>query len=211
MLCAVTSATRSPNQRGIETRKHILKVAVEVLASGDPSSVSANHVAKVAGVSWGTVQYHFGDADGTWAAVIDHSRDATDRALPASLATLANADGSVAERVEAIVEAIWMGYETPIARALLNLRFALPHDLEVLRSEYPKSARALASHTLEFDTIYERFFDGIGAPPSSVIGVRQFLPGAVLGLLVQQRLATMGDVEVAKRSLIDAVVAYLQA
>ena len=210
MLCAVTSPTRSPNQRGIETRKHILKVAVQVLACGDPSSVSANHVAKMAGVSWGTVQYHFGDADGTWAAVIDHSREATDRALPASLSTLANADGSVAERVEAIVEAIWMGYETPIARALLNLRFALPHDLETLSTEYPKSARALASHTLEFDTIYERFFDGIGAPPASVTGVRQFLPGAVLGLLVQQRLATMGDVEVAKRSLIDAVVAYLQ-
>ena len=211
MLSVVTSATRSPNQRGVETRKHVLKVAVEVLAGGDPSSVSANHIAKMAGVSWGTVQYHFGDADGTWAAVINYSRETTDRVLPASLSTVAIADGPVAERVEAIVEAIWMGYETPIARALLNLRFALPHDLEVLRAEYPKSARALASHTVEFDSIFERFFDGIGAPTANVNRVRQFLPGAVLGLLVQQRLATMGDVEVAKRSLVEAVAAYLEA
>ncbi len=211
MLCVVTAATRSPNQRGIETRKHVLQVAVQVLASGDPSSVSANHVAKVAGVSWGTVQYHFGDADGTWAAVIDHSRQTTDRALPASLSAVTLADGSPAERVEAIVEAIWTGYETPIARALLNLRFALPHDLDVLRAEYPKSARALASHTVEFDSIYEKFLDGIGAPSANIIRVRQFLPGAVLGLMIQQRLATMGDVEVAKRSLIDVVIAYLEA
>src|SRR4051812_10789890 len=100
------SATRSPNQRGIETRKHVLQVAVQVLASGDPNSVSANHVAKVAGVSWGTVQYHFGDADGTWAAVIDHSRETTDRVLPASLSAVSLTEGPTATRVEAIVEAI---------------------------------------------------------------------------------------------------------
>ena len=40
------------NRRGLETRRHLLDVAVQCLAAGGPEAVSANLVAKEAGATW---------------------------------------------------------------------------------------------------------------------------------------------------------------
>ena len=58
-------AARRPNRRGETSRKHVLDVALRLLASGGPEAVSVKLVAKEADVTWGTVQYQFGDADGS--------------------------------------------------------------------------------------------------------------------------------------------------
>ena len=58
------------NRRGLETRDVLLRTAIHCLAEGGPESVSANLVAREAGVTWGTVQHQFGDVDGLWAAVL---------------------------------------------------------------------------------------------------------------------------------------------
>src|SRR6187402_380922 len=61
------------NRRGLQTRLHMIDVAIRALASPrEGEQVSANLVAREAGVTWGTVQHQFGDADGLWAAVLEH-------------------------------------------------------------------------------------------------------------------------------------------
>src|SRR5205807_7005375 len=68
-------AGRRSNRRGEASRKHVLDVALRLLASGGPEAVSVKLIAKEPDVTWGTVQYQFGDADGFWAAAILHILD----------------------------------------------------------------------------------------------------------------------------------------
>ena len=75
------------NRRGLETRRTLLKVAIRCLADGS-EGVSANLIAREAGVTWGTVQHQFGDADGLWAAVLAHISERSDPLLPPQHAAL---------------------------------------------------------------------------------------------------------------------------
>src|ERR1700730_12973084 len=68
-------AGRRPNRRGDASRKHVLDIALRLLATGGPEAVSVKLIAKEANVTWGTVQYQFGDADVFWAATILHILD----------------------------------------------------------------------------------------------------------------------------------------
>jgi AcrR family transcriptional regulator len=73
MTGAVSAKGTRLNRRGLETRQHLLEVALECLAAG-PEAASANLVARESGVTWGTVQHQFGDVDGLWAAVLAFAR-----------------------------------------------------------------------------------------------------------------------------------------
>ena len=52
----------------------MLDAALDALATGDPNAVSANHIAKQVGATWGAVKYQFGDIDDFWAAVLGRER-----------------------------------------------------------------------------------------------------------------------------------------
>jgi AcrR family transcriptional regulator len=97
------------NRRGLETRAHILDVAIGLLAAGGHEVVSANLIARAAGVTWGTIQHQFGDTDGVWAAVLDHAAERADAGLRAVTAT----DLSIEQRVRSIVDAMWDAHDEP--------------------------------------------------------------------------------------------------
>jgi AcrR family transcriptional regulator len=126
------------NRRGQETRRQILEVAVRCLATGGSEAVSANLIAKEAGVTWGTIQHQFGDSDGVWAAVVYH----VSGNVAATLSAAQKREGSLARRVTAIVDRLWLGFDEPDSRAVQNLRTSLPHDRTTLARELPATAEA---------------------------------------------------------------------
>jgi AcrR family transcriptional regulator len=105
------------NRRGLETRANLLRVAVHVLAEGGPEAVSANLVAREAGVTWGTVQHQFGDTDGLWAAVLTSISERSGPLLP-----VPHDVPTIAARVEIIVETMWNAFDRPALKAIHNLR-----------------------------------------------------------------------------------------
>lgn len=123
-MSAVSGKGTRLNRRGLETRRTVLDAAVRCLAEGGVDAVSANRVAREAGVTWGTVQHQFGDADGLWAAVLAEVEDT----------------GRVADALEQL----WAALDSESARAVFNLRAALPPDRAALEAEFPKSAAAIA-------------------------------------------------------------------
>jgi AcrR family transcriptional regulator len=94
------------------------------------AAASASRIAERAGVTWGVIQYHFGDRAGLLSAVVAegyrHFRECIDEAsIP---------EGPTRARVTAIVDAGWEAYGTPLARAafeiLVNTRSSRTNDPE---------------------------------------------------------------------------------
>jgi AcrR family transcriptional regulator len=193
------------NRRGQETRRQILEVAVRCLATGGPEAVSANLIAKEAGVTWGTIQHQFGDSDGVWAAVLDHVSAEVASDLPAG----PKKEGSLARRVTAIVERLWIGFDEPNARAIQNLRMSLPRDRVTLADEFPATAAAWLHFDQVWTAIFDELLEGLVSSKTKLRRVRSLLPGALRGIYTQAQVSTLTDAGEAKKGLTEALVAYL--
>jgi AcrR family transcriptional regulator len=151
---------RRPNRRGMSSRKRVLDVALQLLATGGPDAVSTNLVAKEAGVTWGTLQYQFGDADGLWAAVIGHVLDTAGPHVWARPSA-----GSVKERVDEVIELLWKAFDSRYNAAVSNLRTALAKNRTELERSYPRTAQALDALEDNWAMQFREFFDGIAVDP----------------------------------------------
>jgi AcrR family transcriptional regulator len=192
------------NKRGRQTRQAVIEAAVRTLAAGGPESVSANLVAKEAGVTWGTVQHQFGDTDGLWAAVLDSISGRGAALLPIE-ADVTN----LHDRVTVIIDTIWNALDKPSLRAMFNLRSALPRQRRDLEAEYPRTSAALASWDTKWEQACRQAFAGFDVDPVRLGRVRSMLPGAVRGLYNEQYLSSFTDFDEARRGLAEAITAYL--
>ncbi|KRE28458.1 TetR family transcriptional regulator [Mycobacterium sp. Soil538] len=201
----VAAPARRPNRRGQATRENMLEAALRSLASGDPGSVSANRIAKDIGATWGAVQYQFGDADGFWAAVLHRTAERR-----ADVFAPADTDTPLRDRVAAIIDTLYDGLAEPDSRAIENLRAALPRDHAELERLYPRTAAELHSWGQSWLAICHDAFAGLDVDPERVREVATLIPGAMRGLVSERQLGSYADLDVARRGLTNALVAYLQ-
>ncbi|WNG85727.1 TetR/AcrR family transcriptional regulator [Mycobacterium sp. ITM-2016-00317] len=202
----MTEAVRRPNRRGQATRANMLEAALKSLASGEPGSVSANRIAKDIGATWGAVQYQFGDADGFWAAVLHRTAERR-----ADVFAAVDRDAPLRDRVASIIDTLYAGLAAPDSRAIENLRAALPRDPAELERLYPQTAAELHSWGQSWLQICRTAFAGLGVDPERVREVATLIPGAMRGLVSERQLGSYADLDVARRGLTNALVAYLQA
>src|SRR5471030_900495 len=95
------------------TRASIIDETVRCVLEEGFGAASAKHIAERAGVTWGVIQYHFGDRNGLLAAVVDSGFEG----LRLATATAAVPTGPTRERVAALVDATWDAFSTPTSRA----------------------------------------------------------------------------------------------
>ena len=203
-MAVADSAGRRSNKRGLATREAMLHAAVTALASGDPGAVSANRIAKQIGVTWGTVQYQFGDADGFWAAVLHHTA-----LRRASLFAHPDTAASLQTRVSEIIDTLYDGLTAPDSRAIENLRAALPRDPAELDRLYPRTAAELRSWGQSWHAICQKAFADLEVDPQRVREIATMIPGAMRGLASERQLGSYADLDEARRGLTNAIVAYL--
>ena len=201
---------RRPNRRGSATRENMLEAALRSLASGAPGSVSANRIAKEIGATWGVVQYQFGDTDGFWAAVLHHTAERREAAF-STLATPDQPDAPLRERVSVIIETLYRGLASADSRAIENLRAALPRDPDELERLYPRTAAELQSWGRGWLETCQNAFAGLVVDAERVREVATFIPGAMRGITSERQLGGYFDLDLARRGLTNAIVAYLEA
>jgi AcrR family transcriptional regulator len=199
------SATRRSNRRGLATREALLAAAIEALATGDRAAVSANRIAKKIGVTWGTVQYQFGDADGLWSAVLHFTAERRANLFLDHDATL-----SLRARVADIIDTLYDGLDAPDSRAIENLRAALPREHAELERLYPRTAAELRSWGRSWHDTCQKAFGDLSVDRQRVREVATLIPGAMRGLASERQLGTYADLDEARRGLTNAIVAYLQ-
>jgi AcrR family transcriptional regulator len=197
-------AGRRPNRRGESSRRHVLDVALRLLATGGPDAVSVKLIAKEAHVTWGTVQYQFGDADGFWAATILHILDTAGPRVWARPSA-----ASVEKRIAEIIDLLWTAYDSPYNAAVSNLRAALAKDRAELERSYPRTADALDALEDNWLKQFREFFDGITVDPRHARQVSALLPAALRGLYDERTFGSRVDIDDALAGLREAITLYM--
>jgi AcrR family transcriptional regulator len=195
---------RRQNRRGLATRDAMLDAALRCLASGDAGAASANRIAKEIGATWGAVKYQFGDIDGLWAAVLRRTAQRRGR-----LPMRPNHNAPLHERVAAIIDTLYEGLTAPDSRAIETLRMSLPRNSGELERHYPKTATELAAWGQDWIESCQMAFADLEVDPARVAEVAAFLPGAMRGMTSERQLGTYSDLDLARRGLTNAIVAYL--
>jgi AcrR family transcriptional regulator len=103
--------------RGDRTRDAIIGETVRCINEEGFAAASASHIADRAGVTWGVIQYHFGDRNGLLSAVIADGFQSFRRSIE-SVSVPAEPSR---QRVEAVVEAAWAAFSSPESRASFEI------------------------------------------------------------------------------------------
>lgn len=142
---------RQNHRRGDDTRARVIREAAACIIEEGYAKASANRIAQRADLTWGVVQYHFGDRAGLFSAVVLAGYEQ----FRACLDTPTIPEGPPRARVEAIVDAGWQAYRSPLGRAsfeiLINTRGSRNDDpvhaaelIEMARGVHRLGARLLA-------------------------------------------------------------------
>jgi AcrR family transcriptional regulator len=85
------------------TREKVIQAAIDCIYRDGFHAAHTNRIAEQAGVSWGVLQYHFGDKDGLLQAVIDHIFDD----FVATLEATSLPGDDLQQRVRQLIDVIW--------------------------------------------------------------------------------------------------------
>ncbi len=189
-----TRRTTAPRKRGDDTRAKIIDETVRCVVEEGFAAATAKHVAERAGVTWGVIQYHFGDRNGLLMAVVDDG-------VAKLLESLSSADVSeltLRERIEVVVDTAWSCYSSPTSMAAF----------EILRAaRWGESSRR---HLLEMNAAIGQLGRLVTDDPAND-GVPEVSWTALRGVVLAQMIVGVPvDWQPERRALIDMVTHYLQ-
>jgi AcrR family transcriptional regulator len=182
--------------RAEATRQRIIDETVACILEEGFAAASAKHIAERAGVTWGVIQYHFGDRSGILASV-------TEAGL-AEFTTAMNAvsvpDGPLRDRLEAIVAAGERAFTSSLSLA----------SFEILMAARSQHDAVLHAQAEPFSQEVHRL--GAQVAPRHDRTVTRVLLTGLRGLALLQLVAP-GRVDTRREqdALVDVLLAYLEA
>ena len=196
MSIAPTRRTSAPRKRGDKTRVKIIAETVRCIMEEGFAAATAKHVAERAGVTWGVIQYHFGDRNGLLMAVVD---DGVAR-LVDSLSSADVSELPLRERIEVVVDVAWSCYSSPTSMAAF----------EILRATRRGPGESSRRHLLEMNSAIGQLGRLITEDPSNT-GVAEVIWATLRGVvLAQMVIGTEIDWSRERSALIDMVTRVLQ-
>lgn len=190
-----TRQTEAPRKRGDDTRARIIDETVRCIVEEGFSAATAKHVAERAGVTWGVIQYHFGDRDGLLTAVVDEGVSK----LVSSLADAEVSDLALRERIEVVVDTAFRCYSSPTSLAAFEI-------LRAMRGTHD----ATRQHLMEINKAIGHLGSLISPNPAHA-GVAEVIWSALRGMvLVEMIVNTHLEWVDERRLLVDMATHYLQ-
>jgi TetR/AcrR family transcriptional regulator, regulator of cefoperazone and chloramphenicol sensitivity len=186
--------------RADRTRAMVIDETVRCVIEEGFGAASAKHITERAGVTWGVIQYHFGDRDGLLMAVVDEGFGqllATLRGLEPELSSSA---GHAKARL--VVSAVAEAFLSPTSVAALEILIAT------------RSGRADVDqrHLLDLFSTLTRLgrYVADGLEPERADAVGNLIWTTLMGAMVA-KMAVPGPVDVSRelRALTDVVAAYV--
>jgi TetR/AcrR family transcriptional regulator, regulator of cefoperazone and chloramphenicol sensitivity len=116
---------RRPTARGTETRAHVIDAAVHCICEEGFGAATMRRIAERAGVTWGVMQYHFGDRGGLLSAVLEAGYEH----LTERLEGIGIEGEDLRERVGRLVDAGWEIFRTPMTRACFEIVLATRSEM----------------------------------------------------------------------------------
>ncbi|MDA2891593.1 TetR/AcrR family transcriptional regulator [Mycolicibacterium sp. BiH015] len=200
----MTAPRRPPTgaqPRAERTRTAVIDETVRCILDDGFAPPSVRRITDRAGVTWGVVQYHFGDLDGLLMAVVDTGFAellATLQALESETARLERR-----ERVAFVVNAVWQAFSSPTSRAAI----------EILISTRGARTEAVNAHLVDLMAQLTAFGrqlgEGLSAPHATRVGtlIWNTLRGIVAAQMMwHEPMDSSRDLQ----TLIDVVSAYIE-
>jgi AcrR family transcriptional regulator len=157
------------------------------------AAATAKHVAERAGVTWGVIQYHFGDRNGLLMAVVDEGV----AGLLKSLGEADVADLALRERIEVVVDTAFRCYSSPTSLAAF----------EILRATRGTLGDSAKRHLLEMNAAINQLGRLISDDPVVAEVIWSSLRGMVL---VEMIVDSHFEWQRERQLLVDMVTKYLQ-
>jgi len=187
--------------RADRTRELVLDETVRCVLEEGFGAASAKHITERAGVTWGVIQYHFGDRDGLLMAVVDRGFGQLMDTLTAMEPELGSTTGHA--RTEHVVTRVAEAFLSPTSVAALEILIATRADRD----------DAAQRHLLDLFSTLTRLgrYVGDGMPPERADAVGNLMWTTLMGAMVAT-MAVPGPVDVSRelRTLTDVIAAYLE-
>jgi AcrR family transcriptional regulator len=107
---------RNPTPRSEKTRLDVITAAASCISEEGYAAASTNRIAERAGVSWGVLQYHFGDKTGLMTAVLEYGMAELERRL-SSVAERGLSGNDTKEQLRTLFDEGWHLHSAPLSRA----------------------------------------------------------------------------------------------
>jgi TetR/AcrR family transcriptional regulator, regulator of cefoperazone and chloramphenicol sensitivity len=186
--------------RAERTRERVLDETVRCVIDEGFAAASAKHIAERAGVTWGVVQYHFGDRDGLLMAVVDRGLAELHgvlRALPAPAEQITRD-----QRVRRVVDAAWKVFSSDDSRASLEILIAT----RAMRDK--RATRHLGQLQQAITDLSRDLAEGLDSPHATAVA--DLIWATMRGLVVSQLVAGIPmDTTREQQALVDVICAYL--
>lgn len=186
--------------RAERTRARAVEETVRCVIEEGIAAASAKHIAERAGMTWGVIQYHFGDRDGLLMAVVDLGFSQLLEALHDLPPAAAPPDGR--HRAEQVVTAAWEAMSSPTSRAAI----------EILIGTRATRGAAAAGHLKRLAKAFSQLGRAIDADldanQSAALG--ELLLSTLRGLVVTQLImAAPVDTARDRSMLVDVISTYI--
>ena len=160
-----------------KTRQAVIDAAIHCLASEGYHRATSNRIARQAGLSWGVIQYHFGDRTGIYRAVLDSIIAAYITELDALAQS--GAGKSVHERLQLLTERAWQLLNHPAYLATMELLLNLNRDPELALNTNPYVKR----WSVRVGALWQGIFPEFPADHAGSAAARQIFFAALRGFV----------------------------
>jgi AcrR family transcriptional regulator len=185
-------------QRADRTRALVIDETINCILEEGFAAASAKHITERAGVTWGVVQYHFGDRDGLLMAVVDKGFGELLRALDELPLNTEN----TYERTESILTAAWEAFSSPTSMAALEILIATRAMRDTGASQH------LSDLGSAFAKLGRDIGEGLDARHAAAIG--NMIWATLRGLVVAQLVIPEPlDTSRERRALVDMITTYV--
>lgn len=186
--------------RADRTRAMVIDETVRCVLEEGFGAASAKHITERAGVTWGVIQYHFGDRDGLLMAVVDQGFSQLMACLKGVQIELGAK--SARERTELVINAVADAFLSPTSIAAL----------EILVATRTGRADVDERHLVElFSTLTDLGrYVGDGLDPQHADAIGNLIWTTLMGAMVA-KMAVDRPIDVTRqlRALTDVVTAYV--
>jgi|SRR4051812_1083984 AcrR family transcriptional regulator len=197
-LAAPRRPANGSQLRADRTRALVIDETIRCILEEGFAAASAKHITERAGVTWGVVQYHFGDRDGLLMAVVDKGF----AELTEALSALPLAAENVSGRAEFVVNAAWDAFSSPTSMAALEILIATRAMRDSGASEHLVTLGATMAK------LGKHIGEGLHVRHAAAIGnlIWATLRGLVVAaLVVSEPLDTRRE----RRALVDMITRYV--
>jgi AcrR family transcriptional regulator len=168
---------RTHAERRETTRRQLLDAAIGCLHERGFSGATLEIIAKRAGVSRGSVQFHFGNRDDLFLALIDEIRVRLSK-IPMLEKRMAK---SLDERLVRVCDHYWRILSSPDFTAAVQVHVGTLHDTKL----YPQVSRVLKHAQSTLDRQWVQIFSDLRIPADRLIVARHVALSAMRGMAIK--------------------------